>query len=165
MLPERIRGLCVWLQELPLSGNVRESEWLFPTIETVHVLALVLVVGSICAVDLRLLGLRARQRPFSQIAREMLPWTWSAFCVAAAAGLLMFASKAVTYAGNLPFQLKMLCLLLAGLNMAAFHWIGYRRIDEWDAGKAPPGAKFAGAASLTLWVVIVAAGRWIGFTT
>src|ERR1700753_106823 len=89
-----------WLQDLSFPTEIRESAWLFPTIETVHVFALVLVVGSILTVELRLLTLSGRDRRFSQLAREMLPWTWACFVVAALAGLLMFSSKAVVYAGN-----------------------------------------------------------------
>jgi hypothetical protein len=154
-----------WLQDLPLPMQIRESDWMFPTIETVHVFALVLVVGSIITVDLRLLGLANRDRPFSQLAREMLPWTWTAFVVAAIAGVLMFSSKAVVYFSNIPFRLKMLCLLLAGMNMLWFHWAGTRHLATWDTSMPPPRARLAGAASLLLWSTIVAAGRWIGFTT
>ena len=153
------------LQNLGFATQIRESDWLFPTIETVHVFALVLVVGTIMTVDLRLLGLANKERPFSQVAAEMLPWTWIAFGVAALAGVLMFSSKALTYYGNIPFRVKMLCLLLAGINMAMFHWLGTRHLKIWDHGPPPRGARFAGGASLLLWMIIVAAGRWIGFTT
>jgi hypothetical protein len=153
------------LQDLSFPTQIRESDWLFPTIETVHVFALVLVVGSIMSVDLRLLGFANKERPFSQVASEMLPWTWVAFGVAALAGMLMFSSKALTYYGNIPFRLKMICLLLAGINMALFHWLGTRRLEAWDHGRPPLAAKLAGGASLLLWTTIVAAGRWIGFTT
>lgn len=153
------------LQNLGFATQIRESDWLFPTIETVHVFALVLVVGTIMTVDLRLLGLANKERPFSQVAAEMLPWTWIAFGVAALAGVLMFSSKALTYYGNIPFRVKMLCLLLAGINMAMFHRLGTRHLKIWDHGPPPRGARFAGGASLLLWMIIVAAGRWIGFTT
>jgi hypothetical protein len=153
------------LQDLGLPTQIRESDWMFPTIETVHVFALVLVVGTIMTVDLRLLGLANKERPFSQLASEMLPWTWTAFAIAAVAGLLMFSSKALTYYGNIPFRLKMVCLLLAGINMLMFHWLGTRHLEAWDRGRPPRAAKFAGGASLLLWTTIVAAGRWIGFTT
>ena len=153
------------LQDLSLPTQIRESDWLFPTIETVHVFALVLVVGSIMTVDLRLLGLANKERPFSQVASEMLPWTWTAFAIAALAGMLMFSSKALTYYGNIPFRLKMVCLLLAGINMAMFHWLGTRHLETWDHGRPPRSAKLAGGASLLLWITIVAAGRWVGFTT
>jgi hypothetical protein len=153
------------LQDLSLPTQIRESDWLFPTIETVHVFALVLVVGTIMTVDLRLLGLTNKERPFSQVASEMLPWTWTAFAIAAIAGMLMFSSKAITYYSNIPFRLKMLCLVLAGINMALFHWLGTRRLADWDRGRPPRAARLAGGASLLLWTTIVAAGRWIGFTT
>ena len=153
------------LQDLSLPTQIRESDWLFPTIETVHVFALVLVVGTIMTVDLRLLGFANKERPFSQVAAEMLPWTWTAFAVAALAGMLMFSSKALTYYGNIPFRLKMVCLLLAGVNMVMFHWLGTRHLEAWDHGRPPRAAKLAGGASLLLWTTIVAAGRWIGFTT
>jgi len=125
----------------------------------------VLVVGTIMTVDLRLLGVANKERPFSQVASEMLPWTWVAFSIAALAGMLMFSSKALTYYGNIPFRLKMVCLLLAGINMVLFHWLGTRHLEAWDHGRPPLAAKFAGGASLLLWTTIVAAGRWIGFTT
>ena len=153
------------LQDLPLPTQIRESDWLFPTIETVHVFALVLVVGTIMTVDLRLLGIANKERPFSQIAAEMLPWTWTAFAIAALAGMLMFSSKALIYYGDIPFRLKMVCLLLAGINMVMFHWLGTRHLEAWDRGRPPRAAKLAGGASLLLWTTIVAAGRWIGFTT
>ncbi len=136
-----------------------------PTIESVHVLALVLVVGSIMRVDCRLLGIGNKDRPFTQIAAEMLPWSWSAFAVAAVAGALMFSSKAMTYYDNVPFRLKVCCLVLAGANMAYFHLVSMRDVPNWDHGATPRAAKFAGGLSLLLWVVIVGAGRWIGFTT
>lgn len=153
------------LQDLGLPTQIRESGWLFPTIETVHVFALVLVVGSIMTVDLRLLGLGNRQRPASELLAEMLPWTWTAFAVAALAGALLFASRAATYYANLPFQLKMASLLLAATNMTVFHLQGMRRITDWDRGTPPLAARLAGGISLVLWAAIVAAGRWIGFTT
>jgi hypothetical protein len=160
-----VEETLTWLQDLSFPTQIRESEWLFPTIETVHVFALVLVVGSIMTVDLRLLGFSNKERSFSEVAGEMLPWTWVAFTVAAIAGLLMFSSKALVYYGNIPFRLKMCCLLLAGINMALFHWLGTRHLQTWDRKRPPSSAKLAGGASLLLWTTIVAAGRWIGFTT
>jgi hypothetical protein len=160
-----LRDACQWLQDLSFPTDIRESDWLFPTIETVHVLALVLVVGSILMVDLRLLGFANRARSVRSVAAERLPLTWTAFAVAAAAGSLLFSSKAVTYYDDLPFRLKLICLVLAGLNMACFHLFTYRRVAEWDHGTPPVGARIAGGLSLFLWVTIVGAGRWVGFTT
>jgi hypothetical protein len=77
----------------------------------------------------------------------------------------MFSSKALIYYNDVPFRIKMTCLVLAGLNMLGFHRIGARHVTKWDAGKPPAAARLAGAASVLLWAIIVGAGRWIGFTT
>jgi hypothetical protein len=156
---------CEWLQDLSFPTEVREGTWLFPTIETVHVLALVTVVGFTILMDLRLLGLANRQRAVTDLTRQCLPVIWSAFAVAAVAGSLLFSSKAVTYFGNPPFRLKMACMALAGLNMSLFHLTTYRRVAEWDLGSPPSAARAAAALSLALWVIIVGAGRWVGYTT
>jgi hypothetical protein len=160
-----IRETCEWLQSLDFPREIRESTWLFPTIETVHVLALVLVVGSISMIDLRLLGFANRERSVADLTAEALPWTWSAFAVAAIAGLLMFSSKAATYYENLPFRLKMICMAIAGLNMVVFHAVIARKQSDWDFGRPPTHVKLVGGVSLAMWIAIVAAGRWVGFTT
>jgi hypothetical protein len=145
---------------------VRESTWLFPTIETVHVLCIVLVVGTIMIVDLRLLNIASRRRAVSAVIREMLPWTWVAFGCAVVTGSLLFSSSAVKYSQNVPFRVKMLLLLLAGINMVVFHLGTYRRIHLWDReAMIPTGARIAGIVSLVIWVSVVSFGRWIGFTT
>lgn len=160
-----VRETCEWLQSLDFPREIRESTWLFPTIETVHVLALVVVVGSISMVDLRLLGLANRDRSLTDLTAEALPWTWSAFAVAAIAGLLMFSSKAATYYENIPFRLKMICMVIAGINMAVFHTVIARKQTDWDIGAPPTSVKLVGGVSLAMWIAIVAAGRWVGFTT
>jgi hypothetical protein len=125
----------------------------------------VLVVGSIAIVDLRLLGLASQRRPISVLTAEILPFTWIAFLVAVATGFTLFASNAVKYFDNGPFRAKMILLVLAGLNMAAFHLVTWRGRDRWDKdARTPLQVKAAGAISLSLWIAIVACGRWIGFT-
>jgi hypothetical protein len=156
----------VELENSSVGTAIRESTWLFPTIETTHVLSIVLVVGSIMIVDLRLLNVASRRRPVSDLIREVLPFTWVAFACAAITGSLLFTSSAVKYSHNAPFQFKMAVLLLAGLNMAIFHLGAGRTIHVWDrSAMIPTGARIAGAVSLLIWVCVVTLGRWIGFTT
>jgi|SRR5580658_926809 hypothetical protein len=155
----------IWLQNGAVPTAIREGETLFPWIESVHVLAITFVVGSIAAVDLRLLGLASRSRAVSRVAAEILPLTWIAFAAAAATGGLLFSSKAVQYAANLSFELKIGLLLLAGINMAVFQLVTFRSIGDWDGAATPPrAARLAGGLSLILWIAIVACGRTIGFT-
>lgn len=154
-----------WLQNTEFSLSIAESDWMFQTLETVHVLAIALVLGSIAMVDLRLLGYFARERSVTDLTRETLPWTWMAFVCALISGAMLFASKAVAYYENWPFRIKLLFLALAGINMMFFHFNTYRSVGTWNVGTAPVSARFAGAMSLLVWVAIVTLGRWIGFTT
>ena len=154
------------LQAAPWAQAISESTWLFPTIETVHVLALTLVVGSIMVVDLRLLNLASRNRPVRELVAEVLPWTWAAFVGAAITGGLLFSSAATRYWGIWPFRAKMVMLMLAALNMAVFHLGAYRKVEAWDRAPASPpaAAKLAGGLSLLIWLSIITLGRWIGFS-
>jgi hypothetical protein len=153
------------LEQQPFSQAIAESTWMFPCFESLHVLALTVVVGSVAMMDLRLLGIGSKNRAVSELTSSMLPWTWSAFAVALCAGLLLFSSKASTYYNNIPFRVKMVCMLFAAVNMLVFHLFTARNISAWDYGKPVPAARVAGAVSLALWITIVATGRWIGFTT
>ena len=155
-----------WLQTTQLSTTIRESDWLFPAIECVHVIAFVIVVGSISVVDLRLMGLASKGRRIDETIEALLPITWIAFAVAAVAGLLLFVSKPITYTQNFFFLGKMLLLLLAAANMGVFHLFVQRHVVGAPAeAPSPLAVRASGAASLALWIAIVAFGRWIGFTT
>lgn len=157
-------SMMTWLEHRPFAVAIAESTWAFPIVETVHVLALTVVVGSVAMMDLRLLGVRSKDRAASDVISSSLPWAWSAFAVAFIAGSLMFSSKAVSYYNNVPFRIKVVCLAFAALNMLVFHLFTARSIAVWDRGTPPVAARVAAGVSLTLWVIIVATGRWIGFT-
>lgn len=157
--------ICEWLEDTAIGTAVRESAFLFPAIESAHVIALTLVVGTIWIVDLRLLGLASRHKRISRLTAEILPWTWGSFVLATITGALLFTSIATRYYENFPFRMKMLLLVLAGLNMLLFHTTTYRNVLKWDTDANPPAAaKAAAALSIVFWVGIVAFGRWIGFT-
>lgn len=153
------------IYDLPVSAAIRENVNAFPVLESIHVLAIALVFGTILIVDLRLLGVTAHRREASRLIRELLPFTWGAFALAVVTGVGMFMSNALSYAANPQFQLKIVALVVAGLNMAWFHSTAYRRISEWDEDASPPAAaRFAGLTSLVTWTAVIFLGRWIGFT-
>jgi hypothetical protein len=129
-------------------------------------LAIVLVVGTISIVDLRLLGMASLDISARRLMRDVIPYTWGAFAVAAITGSLMFSSDATHYAHNRLFQIKLVMLALAGLNMTVFHLFSERDIERWDAPGAttPMTAKAAATISLLAWIAIVSLGRGTGFT-
>jgi hypothetical protein len=164
-LAELLNIIGDWPISAAMRGETPGTEWLFPIVETLHVMAFTIVVGSIAMVDLRLLGVASRDSSVSRLSKEVLPWTWTAWGVAAVCGTLLFLAKAETYAKNLQFLLKFVCMGLAALNMLIFHFGPYRRVARWDLSEPPISAKVAGALSLSLWIGVVFFGRWVGFTT
>lgn len=141
------------------------GSWLFPFLETIHVFALVAVLGSIAIVDWRLIGFTKPDHSVTALTRQALPWTWAGFAVSVVTGVLMLVGQAPEYITNPAFQSKMVLVGLAGLNLLAFHLIPWRTVRAWDQQSMPPApARVAGALSLSFWIGVVACGRWIAFT-
>ena len=162
---QQLQEFISYFEKSALADTIRENDLLFPLIESVHVLSICLVVGSILAVDLRLLGLASIHRPASRVISGILPVTWSAFATAVASGSLLFISNATEYLGNGYFVAKIFLICMAGLNMALFHGITARHLPRWENDAAPPlPARLAGGLSILLWVSVITCGRWIGFT-
>lgn len=157
-------ALCKWLEQTSLGSGIRESLWLFPAIETLHLFGMIVLVGTTTAFDLRLLGWTMRLHKVSELGRRWLPWAWAGFATQVMTGFLLFSSEASKCYANPAFRFKMLLLLLSGVNALLFHCTTYRNVAIWDdrAG-LPIGAKLAGGVSILLWFGIVAAGRFIGF--
>lgn len=158
---ERFLG---WLGETPWSVALLESLYVWPLVESTHVLTLGLFVGTTVMMDLRLLGVAFRKVPATAFTGRLLPWTHLGFIVMTATGLLLFYSQPLRYYHNLFFRVKVLVLLLAGANVAIFHNGVHRRAAEWDRDASPPrAARIAGAVSLAMWAVVVVTGRLIAY--
>jgi len=158
-------ALLTWMEATRLAEFMRESEWAFPAVESVHVIALALVIGTIAIVDLRLLGLASTNRAYSELAGQVLPWTWGAFVLAAISGALMFIGQPRAYFDNVAFRIKFVLMLLTGINMLTFQLLTSRGAAEWDREPAAPLAgRIAATLSLVFWIAIVFFGRRIGFT-
>lgn len=154
---------CKWLEQTQAGASVRQSLWLFPAIETAHLLGMAAVLGTIGAVDLRLMGLAMKGQSASVLARRLLPWTWTAFAVQVVTGGLLFASEATRMFRNPAFRVKMLLIVLAGLQALLFHLTSRHRRGEAIEPTQRMRDAVAGFASMALWISVVAAGRWIGF--
>ena len=150
-----------WLQATPLATSVAE-EW-FPLVESVHVITMAIVAGTIFIVDTRLIGLTSPRLPFSYVSERLLPWTWGAFACSVVTGTLMFMANATGYYDNTPFRVKMVLLIVAGLNMLYFQRVTFRSVSSWDTGRPPSTARLAGLISIGLWCGVIGFGRWIGF--
>ena len=156
--------LCQWLNDTSLATAIRESELMFPLIETVHVLAITLLAGTVAIVDLRLLGVILKKEQVSEIAGRVLPLTWIGLALMFVSGFLLFLAEALKSYGNPAFRLKILLLLLAGLNPLIFHSTIYRSVAAWDRAPVTPWrARLTAVLSLTLWSGIIVSGRAIAY--
>ena len=160
-----VNAMLEWLQATSVAVQIRDGLYTFPLLESIHVVGLALVFGTIAVLDLRLLGVASLDRPVSRILSDLLIWTWVAFAVTAATGGLMFSTNAVVYFHNTFFRAKMILLLLAAVNMVVFELTARKTIREWDAARTTPrAAKVVATLSLLIWVGVIVAGRVIGFT-
>jgi len=149
-----------WCEASWLGNAIRDSLWLFPVIEAVHLLGLCLLGGAILLVDLRLLGAGLRRYPVQQIAREASRWLLIAIVVMLATGTALFLSESVKCYYSQAFWVKITTLPVALL----FTYLVRQRV-AMRAGDAPTGTtKVVAALSLMMWFTVAAAGRWIGFS-
>ena len=161
-----MEGALASIEGLRLAEYIRQSLYFFPFLESLHVVGLTMVFGSIAVLDLRLLGIASIRRPVARVAIDVEKWAWWAFALTAVTGALMFITNASVYYHNTFFRLKMAMLVLAGVNVAFFEFTARRSLQQWNAdARAPLAGRAAATVSLVLWIAIIFMGRWIGFTT
>jgi hypothetical protein len=153
------------IQDTDIGTAIRENGSLFPWIESLHVLSLTVVLGSVAILDLRLLGWASRDRSVDKVLADVSPRLWAAFGFAFVTGSLLFSSNALTYAHNPLFRSKIVLLILLALNTATFERGVKKRLSDWQSAATPPAwARVAGAVSIVLWIGVTVCGRWIGFS-
>ncbi len=158
-----ILQICEWIANTSTSVHIRESIWTYPIIESVHVLGLTLFLGLLLLWDTRLLGFVLRRVPVSALWRQLFPWIAFGAILVTISGSLLFWSDPVKFYGNVFFRIKVLALLLAAVNAAAYHLGIERRLVEWDTAATPRAAKIAGATSIAVWAIVVVVGRLIAY--
>jgi len=158
-----ILHMCEWLGNTSMSVGIRESIWIYPIIESVHVLGLTLFLGLLLLWDTRLLGFVLRRVPVSALWRQLFPWISFGAIIITISGTLLFFSDPVKFYGNIFFRIKVVLLVLAAANAAAYHLGIERRLVEWDTAATPRAAKIAGATSIAVWAIVVVVGRLIAY--
>lgn len=163
-MPEIDGSTWQTLADTPLGVAIRESPWLYPALETFHVIGIALIFGSILAYDLRVLGV-TRALPLRALGTHLLPWVWTGFFLNMTTGALLFVSDAAEFAVNPAFRVKLLLLAAAGLNALAFNARlaprAARVVTDVELGA---GARASAALSIALWLAIITAGRMMAYT-
>ena len=155
---------CEWLARTEWSIALHESLYVYPWVETPHVVALLLFVGSVTFVDLRLLGWVFREVPVSEVTARLMPWTIGGFVIVATTGALLFYAIPVRTYLSIFFRIKLIVLVIAGANTMIFHRHVTRDTLAWNHDPSPPfRARITGAVSLLSWATIIVMGRMIAY--
>ena len=156
-------GALAAIERSALAAAMRQELWLYPSIEILHILGFVTLVGSIAMLDLRLLGI-SRELSVRALARHVLPWTLGALLIIVPTGLMMFIAHAADFVDNRAFILKMVLIMCAAVNAMAFHVGPYRSVAQWDTRvPSPPAARLHAAASVMIWIGVIACGRLLAY--
>ncbi|MGA3044296.1 MAG: DUF6644 family protein [Bryobacteraceae bacterium] len=156
-----VLSFFTWCENSSLGEAIRDSRWLFPAIESVHLLGLAVIGGAVILVNLRLLGFGVRRQPAAQLWRDTWPWLVGSLAVMLTSGMLLFASEATKLYYHGAFWVKMISLLLAML----FTFTVMRSVALADPGRLRPlWGRAAAVISMLLWSTVGVCGRWIGFS-
>ena len=159
-----ILSICQSIQESSIGMQLRESTYLWPGIEALHVLSLALSVGTITLVDLRLMGFLMRDESVTDIIEQTRPLTIAGFVTAFVTGAILFWSEAGKLYPSYSFRIKLVCIVLPGLNAFLFHSTVFKSVDEWNRSPLVPfRAKMAGWFGLIFRAVVIFMGRWTAY--
>ncbi len=159
-----ILEFCQWLQDLGWATGLRESQYMFPIIEGIHLLGIAFILGPVLMLDFRLAGLAWTDQPVSKIARAFVPYSIWGAGLSFATGLLLFCAEAVRCYDSPWFRVKVILLAAAGANALYFHLRTQAGWGVWETQAIPPArARLAGFASIVLWAGVLFAGRWTAY--
>ena len=157
-------SILQWMQDTQSSTAIRESQYMFPIIEGIHLLGLAFMMGSVMMLDLRLVGVLWQKDTATKVKQQFLPITIVGFAVIVVTGLLLFWSEPLRCWDSRYFRIKLIALALAGGNALIFHSTVDRHMAEWDMAPTPPArARWAGIVSLVLWTGVIFAGRYTAY--
>jgi hypothetical protein len=156
-----IKEFCEWLAATPLSQNIQDAFWVIPTVQTVHIVSIAIVMTSMAMLDLRLVGVAGRRQTLTEMAHRFLPWVWTALVVLLCSGSILIIAEPGRELQNVMFWIKMSSIAAAVVLTLIFQQVLRRDKGYWDRHRT--AAVLLGSVSLLLWVTVVGAGRWIAY--
>jgi hypothetical protein len=156
-----MHSFCDWLANTSVSLTIQTVVWIIPTVQSVHILAIAVVMSSALMLEVRMLGFGAATRSMAEVAERFLPWIWSAVVVLLASGAILILGEPGRELMSQVFWLKMSLLIGALVLTAAVHYGLKRSATFWEQRRI--GSRVMAGISLLLWVAILTAGRWIAY--
>lgn len=155
-------SLLTWMEGTAIAQFILSSTWVFPMLETLHFIGLILLMGSLYVMDLRFMGL-AKRIPL-QAVLNYVPVALLGFVINLSTGILFIFTDPFRYYSNFSFRLKMLGILLAGLNAIWFKFSVDWKLLMSDPTATPSSTtRLLAGISLVLWTAVIALGRLIPY--
>jgi hypothetical protein len=164
MINQVITSFCNWLSNTQLSAWEGGQDWLIPVSQSVHIICVSLLVGTIGRLDLRLLGVFGTNQAVSEMTRRYVPWMWRLLLVLLFTGILQTIAEPTRELMNPSFRWKM--FLLAVVLLSTWWLVEQLKTKsvQWDSLPVSGASRLVGGVSIFCWVVIVLLGRWIAYT-
>jgi hypothetical protein len=157
-----LETFSAWLDATSLSQQIKAAAWVVPTIQTVHIAAICVVIGSSLMMDMRLLGV-AKDVPISVYVRRYGPWIWLSIIVLLLSGITLIIGEPGRTLQNWVFWTKMSLVTAGALLTAVFAFPVTRDKVYWDSGARRGVATVIATLSLIIWIAVIACGRWIAY--
>ena len=156
--------LAEWLDSTVWSTMLHESLYVYPLVESTHVLTIMLFAGTIFMLDLRLLGASFTRLGVSEMTSRLLPWTIAGFIIMMVTGALLFYAIPVRTYHSLWFRVKITLIVISAVNIWLFHRRVSRDRETWDLAAMPPlGARISATISIAAWGSVIVMGRMIAY--
>lgn len=154
-----------WLAQTSLSLAVQTNEWVIPTVQSIHIVAIGVALGSVFMVTLRILGWAARDEPLADTNARFGPWLTGGLVVLLATGIVMIIGEPARELLTLSFWLKMILLVIGTAVAVAFQRSVRRHQDRWESTAGAAGVRVLAVVTLLIWLGIVVLGRLIAYDT
>lgn len=159
-----LHEFCLWLASTSWSIQLHESLYLYPLLESTHVLSITIFVGTLAFIDLRMLGVSFGQVAISHMLQKVLPWTLLGFAILIITGVLLFYAIPVRTFHSIFFRIKLVLLVLAAINAFLYHRRMSKEGEVWDKAVKPPlWIRLSAVCSLTAWAGVIVMGRMIAY--
>jgi hypothetical protein len=157
-------AIARWLSETAASNTIRDIDWLIPVLQSIHILAIAMVISSLLMIDLRVLQV-TRSQTIADTAHRFDAWIWTGLVLLAASGTPLIIAEPQRTLPNISFQLKLVLLVLATTMTIALCFVARRdRAFRDVSGKAGRAVKLLATSAFMLWCAVAAAGRFIAYT-
>jgi hypothetical protein len=163
LMPDWLANFCSWLAVTPFSLLLQNVGWIVPAVQTLHILAIGVVISAVFIVNLRLMGILGVDQSLARVSARFLIVIWWTLPVLLASGAVLIIAEPARSLGSFAFQLKMLMLALAIIVTLYCQHVLMRDAARRDRRGGPTTAKMVAVVSLLLWIGIIFAGRWIAY--